>query len=199
METWASITRKTTTAPTRIGSKSSPRTTPTYTSTPTATVTPTPTLGQITVNIIPDTAAIHVNQSKQFIAKVNVAQGGPKPEVLLDADFDDKASGKPIGTGGAEIGEPVVLENLESAIVQNSPFPSHSLEIIEDPRTEESGSVRFDLLESAEIDSGIVTIEVDLWFSQLSSNSIIITEQGDSSYTFCQALLSLERTDFTLR
>jgi len=162
-----------------------PRTTPTYTSTPTATVTPTPTLGEITVRVIPDTAAVHVNQSRQFIAQVDVAQGGPKPEVLLDADFDDKASGKPIGTGGAEEGEPAALEGLESAVVQDSPFPSHSLEIIEDTRTEESGSVRFDLLDSAEINSGIVTIEADLWFSQLASNSMVITEQGDSSYTFC--------------
>jgi hypothetical protein len=102
---------------------------------------------------------------------------------LLWADFNDKPIDRPIGTGGAAVGEPVHVDPWVTAIVRAYPFPTPSLET-QDNDDHTAGAVRFEFLGSAEITSGIVTITTALWFDTFEDYNLYVREQGTSPRSF---------------
>lgn len=107
--------------------------------------------------------------------------------VHLAADFDDQPLDQPIGTNGPEYGQPIWVDPDVTAIVRDYPLPSPSLEI-QDIDDYSAGYVRFEFLGGVELNSGFVTMSMNLWFHELSpgySFQIAFREQGASAYNFC--------------
>lgn len=105
----------------------------------------------------------------------------------LDATFDDKAIGEPIGMGGAELGEPVRQnEGLITAIVRQGPSPTRCLEI-QDITDFGGGAVGFELLGSQELTTGFLSFAVDVWFHELGDGhqfNLFVREQGSAACNF---------------
>jgi len=105
---------------------------------------------------------------------------------LLDADFDDKTVGDPIGVGGAVLGEPIeVVTSHISAIVQDTPFDTPCLEHV---RVVEGGSAWsvWEFIGGASVDVGNVFFSVDLWFDTQESFSIKLNAAGSWGSKFCE-------------
>ncbi len=105
---------------------------------------------------------------------------------LLDANFDDKTVDEPIGTGGAEVGEPIDVYAGLSATVREDPFPGHALEIL---RSSEGSTapVIFEFLDEASVDVGKVTVSFDVIIVTPDNYELItVYEQGFWSSTFAK-------------
>lgn len=100
---------------------------------------------------------------------------------LLTATFNNQPVGQPIGTGGAELGQPVSYNNC-LATVDNSGFPTRSL-LIEDDSDYYTGMVRFEFLNSVEAPAD-VSVSFWLAFETLDSYVVYIREQGGSAEQF---------------
>lgn len=100
---------------------------------------------------------------------------------LLTANFNDEPIGQPIGTGGAELGQPVSYSAC-TPIVVNSGFPTPCLQI-DDASTTTSSSVRFEFLNQVEV-TGDVSISFRVAFESLESYVFYIREQGSSAQVF---------------
>jgi hypothetical protein len=112
-------------------------------------------------------------------------------QVYLSADFNDKPIDQPIGTGGAEVGEPTAVDPYITAIVRSSPLGTPCLEI-QDNDTYTAGYVRFELLGSAEVVTGHVVISANLQvpeFEEGGDFEINVREQGSAAYNFAELLL----------
>ncbi len=121
-----------------------------------------------------------------FIALSVSAMVATADVVYLEAAFNDKTIGAPIGTGGPAVGEPVVVSTTITAIVTESPMLSPSLQIADNSETT-AGSARFEFLESAEITTGTVVVAADLWFEEISEGSyyyLYVRERSGSSAKF---------------
>jgi hypothetical protein len=107
--------------------------------------------------------------------------------VYLRADFDDKTIDAPIGTGGAAVGEPTVIENGVAAIVRQGPMGSPSLEIQD---MQEGGDhVCFQFESDAELTAGEVYVGMNLWFDSLAEASecnIRVFERGGQAKRFAE-------------
>ena len=106
-------------------------------------------------------------------------------DILLEADFNDKAIDEPIGTGGAEVGEPVSIGESITAIVRDVPFPTPCLELRKIPDISYASVAWFEFLGSVEITEGIVVLSADLWFAEYGHFVLYIREQGSASQSFC--------------
>jgi hypothetical protein len=107
-------------------------------------------------------------------------------QTYLQADFDDKTIDAPVGTGGAAVGEPVVVDPYVTAIVRSSPPATPNLEI-QDNDTYMAGSVRFEFLGGVEVTSGLVVIRVNVRipeFVEGGAVSISVREQGSAAQDF---------------
>ena len=107
--------------------------------------------------------------------------------VYLLADFNEKAIDQAIGTGGASAGEPVSIDDGVVATVRQEPMETPSLEI-QDAQPGK-GFVRFELVGSTEVTSGMVYIAADLWFDSLVEGAecnILIREQGGEDTRFAE-------------
>jgi hypothetical protein len=102
---------------------------------------------------------------------------------LLDATFDDKTVGAPIGTGGAALGEPISVSFGIDAVVRDGIFDTRSLEIA-DEATSGTPVVRFELLESAEVTEGLLEVSASLRFSKIDGYVFYLREQGSSASSF---------------
>jgi hypothetical protein len=103
--------------------------------------------------------------------------------IYLDAGFDDKTVGEPIGTGGPDVGEPVSVSSCVTAIVRGDPMPTPFLEIA-DNDDYAAGSARFELLGGVEITTGVVVVTANLWFPAYENFFIYVREQGSSASVF---------------
>jgi hypothetical protein len=106
--------------------------------------------------------------------------------VYLEATFDDKPLDMPIGTGGAELGEPVEVDPSIIATVRGTPMPSPCLEL-RDNDGFAAGSADFEFIGSAEITTGIVAISCNLWFHALApgyTSYFYIREREGAAETF---------------
>ncbi len=108
-------------------------------------------------------------------------------QIYLEANFEGQVPDAAIGVGGAAVGEPISVDEGITAIVRDTPMLSLSLEI-QDADTDYAGSVCFEFVESAEITTGLVTIEADLWFQEFDSYGIYIREQGGGTCSFASLL-----------
>ncbi|HUT92688.1 MAG TPA: GEVED domain-containing protein [Thermoguttaceae bacterium] len=104
---------------------------------------------------------------------------GASEEVLLIANFDDKAIDEPIGTGGAEVGEPSSVSD-PAPIVRNEPMSTPCLEF-QDTGDAPMYAV-FDLLDDAMLGSGTVIVEADVWMEQQNDYSFTVFD-GEESLT----------------
>jgi len=107
-------------------------------------------------------------------------------QVYLAADFDDKAIDEPIGTGGAEVGEPIVVDPDITATVRSSPFDTPSLGI-QDIDDYTAGTVQFEFLGSAEITTDLVVISARVQvpeFVEGGNFAIAVREQGSAAHAF---------------
>ena len=64
------------------------------------------------------------------------------PTVLLEADFDNKPAGLPIGTGDAELNEPFDLSGLSATVIEDSASQNH-LRVINESGTTGARRVKF--------------------------------------------------------
>ena len=109
--------------------------------------------------------------------------------LALDADFEGKPVNQPIGTGGAAVGEPVEIVQSTDAIVRDTPMPSRCLEM-SDIDEYFAGGAAFEFLDSAEYTTGLVKIEMDLWFEELEDYFVYVREQGTAAQTFANIRFS---------
>ena len=105
------------------------------------------------------------------------------PITLLEANFDDKTIDAPIGTGGADLGEPVSSSSAVTAIVRATPMGSPSLEI-SDNNDSGAGGVRFEMYDGIEVTDGVLAFTFDLWFTDLENFYVYVREQGSSAKSF---------------
>lgn len=103
--------------------------------------------------------------------------------IYLQAGFDDKEIGAPIGTGGAEVGEPISVGSQITAIVRAEPMPTPALEI-HDNSTTSAGSARFEFLGQQEVDTGRLVLFANLWFAAPEDFFIYVREQGGAAQSF---------------
>ena len=100
---------------------------------------------------------------------------------MLTANFNNEPLGQPIGTGGAELGQPVEVFAC-TPVVQNGGFPTPSL-VIDDESTTTNCSVRFEFLNGIE-STGDVSISFWLRFVSLDYYTVRIREQGFNMHSF---------------
>ncbi len=112
--------------------------------------------------------------------------------MLLEADFNDKISETPIGTGGPDLGEPIAVQTSLSARVRETPFATKSLEImraVEGP----TEAVIWEFVGSASVDVGHVTMSVDVVFDAIHDFTLLdVREQGSWSSAFCNIYSSVD-------
>lgn len=127
--------------------------------------------------------------------------GGPTPIFLLQAHFEDQPLGA-VGTGGASLGQPSnVSIYVQGTIVEaTAPLPlrdvgkggisNHALEISRTSAGTNTGSLRFDLLDNAEINEGTFAMGFQLWTPNLSDRRVRFRESISSAQDFGELRLS---------
>jgi hypothetical protein len=103
--------------------------------------------------------------------------------VILDADFDDKTVDMPVGTGGPDVGEPTDYDGDLMGFVRSTPFATPSLELQD---TVDFGArlARFAFTPQAEVTAGIVSMHMDLWFSEIDNYLVYVREHQFSALSF---------------
>jgi len=103
---------------------------------------------------------------------------------LLDANFDDKVVGDPIGMGGPDLGEPISVDVVLTAIVQDTPFATPALEFkyIDNPY---AGSAIFEFVGGVSVDVGNVIVSFNVIFDSVDSYYMLVREQGGWGEKFC--------------
>jgi len=107
-------------------------------------------------------------------------------ETILFADFSNKPLNQPIGTGGAEAGEPDEISAVIDAVVRAAPLGGRELEL-----SKASGSgtaaVRFQFLDLEEVTAGEMQFDVALRLGeadQFGRISLLLREQGGAAQSF---------------
>ncbi len=108
------------------------------------------------------------------------------PVDLLRADFDSKTIGQVIGTGGAAVGEPFQIVDLDTEIADcaTGATPDRCLDVKNDLSSTSARPVRWQLLNNAEITTGVVSISFDFTPTALDLYNFAVRESGGSSKTF---------------
>lgn len=104
-------------------------------------------------------------------------------ESILDANFDNKALGQPIGTGGATLGEPVSLStNLTATeIVPATTGRALRFTRLDTPDNSAATSMRFAFLDNRELQSENFRISLTLTPEQLGAYAIRTREANTSA------------------
>lgn len=105
-------------------------------------------------------------------------------EVLLAADFNDKALDQPIAVGGATEGEPVWVESTLDARVRDDVMPGKSLAIQWGTASTSAGTVRFNWLDGVEADTGVVKISFVFTLGEGGGYQILLREKNLSMKRF---------------
>lgn len=108
---------------------------------------------------------------------------------LLLADFDDHPVGEPIGTGGAELGEPIIVDADVSAIVEQPVGMNRVLAMEADSLTTGSG-VTFELLGGVGVEEGWTAFRFSLAFPVTVGVNIYVREPGGAAQAFTTLALS---------
>lgn len=107
----------------------------------------------------------------------------------LYADFDNKAVGQPIGIRGATFGEPIVLSDLGTSVVETT--PGHNvLRVSNDLSSTGARRLRWEIMGNAEIVAGEVKMTFDLKPSALDRYSILVRESSGSAKSFLSLTLT---------
>lgn len=110
------------------------------------------------------------------------ARATPGLRTILDCNFDGKAAGQVIGTGGPAVGEPISLNELP-AVVRAAPFATPGLEMTEDWGFG-ARHLRFEFLNGAVVDEGTLNIAFRLYFQDLNNFTLYLREASFSAVSF---------------
>ncbi len=105
------------------------------------------------------------------------------PVVQLEADFNNRTPGEVLGAGGAALGEPADLSGLDGEIVESSPGENFLL-VTNDLSNTNGRSLRWGLVDNAEITSGVARFAFDFTPAGLERYSLGVRESGGSAFTF---------------
>jgi len=95
--------------------------------------------------------------------------------LVLDADFDDKPVGQPIGTGGAEVGEPATInDGLVTTIID--PAVGNPILRLQNTSMGLARAVRWGLLDNLEVETGLIAFDVDVEFAMRDNYQVVIRE-----------------------
>ncbi len=114
----------------------------------------------------------------------NLTISGALPfPIALDADFDDKAAGLPIGLGGAELNEPYSRGGSMNAVVFD-PVPGVRILDMASTNTATAQTLRWQFLDNLEVRSGLLVTDFDLLLSDRDLYRISLREPSSSSQGF---------------
>lgn len=101
---------------------------------------------------------------------------------ILDCNFDAETLDALAGMGGAAAGQLYSLGGTP-AYIRSTPFATPSLEISDDSSVT-AETVRFQFLNDWEIDSGVLTISMNLWFHEFEQYVAYVREANTSGTSF---------------
>lgn len=105
--------------------------------------------------------------------------------VALEADFDDKTAGSPIGLGGAALNEPHSISAGMQAIVFN-PIGAINILDMTSTNTATGQSLRWQFLDNLEVRSGLVVVDFELSTTTRDQYSIGLREPSGSSKLYLE-------------
>ncbi len=106
----------------------------------------------------------------------NIRVTGPLPfPTVLQADFENKTTGAPIGHGGAEANEPYGLGSYLDAIVVE-PVAGNKVLDLSTTYTSVGQAARWQFLKNMEIRSGVIVLDFDIQLSSLNHYAIGVYE-----------------------
>ncbi|MGB0134898.1 hypothetical protein [Dokdonella sp.] len=101
----------------------------------------------------------------------------------LSIDFNNKTPGQPLGTGGAALGEPADLEQLDTRIVESSPGENYlQVSTVASPNI--ARHLHWTLEDDAELSEGLVSVSLDFTPSVRDSYSFGIRERDGAAREF---------------
>ncbi len=102
---------------------------------------------------------------------------------VLDADFEDKTANQPLSTGGAIVGEPVIISDAINQVVKEL-APERKLLVLDSLGAIQNNSMSWEFLSNLEVNSETLVIEADLTFNLLDSYHFLIRDGiiGDSNF-----------------
>ena len=114
----------------------------------------------------------------------NLKISGPLPfPVALEADFEDKTAGLPIGTGGAAVHEPNVKDaGLDAIVLQVA--PGVNILDIASTNTSTAKKVRWQLLDDLAVRSGLFILDFDALMTTRDLYGISLREKTTSAQNF---------------
>lgn len=114
----------------------------------------------------------------------NVKISGPLPfPVALEANFEDKTAGLPIGLGGAAVNEPFSKSASIDAIVVEAASGVNILDV-SSTNTASAQSLRWQLLDNLEVRSGLYIMDFDLSMATRDRYRVALRERTSSSQSF---------------
>lgn len=118
----------------------------------------------------------------------------PPLGAILDANFDDKPVGQPIGTGGAALGEPVALSNLTTTVIDTG-GGNRVLQVDNDLSSTNARRLRWAFLDDQEVAEGPLIVRFTLRASLTDRFSILLREAlGGSTQNFLSVSFSANGT-----
>lgn len=114
----------------------------------------------------------------------NLKISGPLPfPVALEADFEDKTAGLPIGTGGAAVHEPFAKDSAMDAIVVEV-APGVKILDMSSTNTSIAWSLRWQFLDSLEVRSGLYIMDFDMLTETRDRYRVSLREPSFSTNNF---------------
>ncbi|MEP6880885.1 MAG: hypothetical protein ABI866_02775 [Dokdonella sp.] len=114
----------------------------------------------------------------------NVTISGPLPfPVALNAGFEDKTAGLPIGLGGAALNEPFSKSVSTDAIVVQA-TPGVNILDVSSTNTSTAQALRWQLLDNLEVRSGLFIMDFDMLMTTRDRYRVGLRERTSSSQSF---------------
>lgn len=107
--------------------------------------------------------------------------------LLLDAHFDDKPPGQPLGTGGAVLGEPTYISPaLQAVVAEDASNPGNHLLDLSGQNLAGTAAMHFDFLDNAEVNQGLVRASalITLPTAGFGLATLYLREHGSNMHTF---------------
>ncbi len=114
----------------------------------------------------------------------NVKISGPLPfPVALNAGFEDKTAGLPIGLGGAALNEPISKSvNIDAIVTQAA--PGVNILDVSSSNTSAAQALRWQLLDNLEVRSGLLIMDFDMAMATRDRYRVGLRERTSSSQSF---------------
>ena len=104
--------------------------------------------------------------------------------LVLDADFENKSLGDPIGEGGPELGEPISIPSIGIDTEVVSDLTGNQGLLVYRTPSNSAKKLRWEFLNEREETKGIVVISAEVVFEEMDKYSFSIRENGLSGSSF---------------